>query len=543
MVKLVDDYQKDAATFRQAGITVPEYDQARMVSETVKKPVWVHFGGGNLFRCFHSMIAQQLLNSGDLQSGVIVAETYDDAVIDQAYRPFANRFLSVEMKSDGAFDKELVASVADSIYVGPANLAGRSKLRAIFAKPSLQLATFSITEKGYALTDVDGNLTRAAAADIANGPANPVTNMGFVASLLLARYQANQAPIAMVSTDNFSKNGQCLQDAVMQIANGWAKNGLVDQGFLDYLVNRHKVTFPWSMIDRITPNPSAKVAEQLRADGFEDTELIHTAKHTNIAPFGNTEETHYLVIEDDFPNGRPVLEKAGVMMTDRETVNDADQMKVTACLNPLHTALAIFGCLLGFKSIASEVADPDLLKMIKNLGYGEDLPVVKDPGIINPKEFIDTLVTKRLPNKNIPDTPQRIASDTSQKVGIRYGVTLQHYVDDAERNPADLEFIPLVIAGWCRYLMAINDNGAAFTPSPDPLYDQLHEYVAGIKLGEKTDVHAALQPILSNAAIFGNDLYEIGIGEKVEGDFAQMIAGPGAVRTTIEATLNKFGKY
>lgn len=543
MVKLLEDYQADAPAFHRAGITVPQFDQERMISETAKNPVWVHFGGGNLFRCFHSTIAQQLLNSGDLQSGVVVAETYDDEVIDQVYHPLKNRFLAVKMKSDGTLAKELIASVADSIYAGADNQAGRAQLEQIFTKPSLQLATFSITEKGYALTDMNGDLTKAAAADIANGPANPVTNMGFVTSLLLARYQANQAPIAMVSTDNFSQNGQRLQDAVMRVANGWHKNGLVDQGFLDYLANRHKVTFPWSMVDRITPNPSPEVAKQLQAAGFEDTALVHTTKHTNIAPFGNTEETHYLVIEDDFPNGRPALEKAGVMMTDRETVNDADQMKVTACLNPLHTALAIFGCLLGFKSIASEVADPDLLKMIKNLGYGEDLPVVKDPGIINPKEFIDTLVTKRLPNKNIPDTPQRITSDTSQKVGIRYGVTLQHYVDDAERNPANLEFIPLVIAGWCRYLMAIDDGGTAFTPSPDPLYDQLHEYVNGIKLSEQVDVHAALQPILSNAAIFGNDLYEIGIGEQVEHDFAQMIKGPGAVRATIQTTLNKFGKY
>lgn len=543
MVKLLDDYQNDAESFHQAEITVPKFDQAAMVEETAENPVWVHFGGGNLFRCFHSTIAQQLLNSGDLKSGVIVAETYDDEVIDQVYHPLKNRFLSVEMKSDGTFDKELIASVADSIYAGADNPAGRAKLEAIFTKPSLQFATFSITEKGYALKDMNGELTKGAVADIANGPENPVTNMGFVASLLLARYKANQAPIAMVSTDNFSQNGQRLQDAVMLIADGWRKNGFVDQGFIDYLSDRQKVSFPWSMIDRITPNPSEDVAKQLKAAGFEDTELVHTSKHTNIAPFGNTEETHYLVIEDDFPNGRPALEKAGVMMTDRETVNDADQMKVTACLNPLHTSLAIFGCLLGFKSIAAEAADADLLKMIKNLGYGEDLPVVKDPGIIKPKEFIDTLITKRLPNKNIPDTPQRIASDTSQKVGIRYGVTLQHYVDDPKLDPANLEFIPMIIAGWCRYLMAIDDQGAEFTPSPDPLYEQLHEYVADIKLGDDVDVHAKLQPILSNKSIFANDLYEIGIGEKVEDYFKQMITKPGAVRETIQATLNKFGKY
>ena len=544
MVKLLDDYQKDAGSFHQAGITVPKFDQAAMVAETAENPVWVHFGGGNLFRCFHSTIAQDLLNEGAIKSGVIVAETYDDEVIDKVYHPLKNRFLSVEMKSDGTFDKELVASVADSIYAGADNKAGRAKLEEVFEKPSLQFATFSITEKGYALKDMNGKLTKATEADIANGPENPVTNMAFVASLLLARYKANQAPIAMVSTDNFSQNGQRLEDAVMLIANGWLKNGHVDQGFIDYLNDRQKVTFPWSMIDRITPNPSEDVASLLKKDGFEDTELVHTTKHTNIAPFGNTEEIHYLVIEGDFPNGRPALEKAGVMMTDRETVNDADQMKVTACLNPLHTSLAIFGCLLGFKSIAAEAADEDLLKMIKNLGYGEDLPVVKDPKIINPKEFIDTLISKRLPNKNIPDTPQRIASDTSQKVGIRYGVTLQHYVDDPKLDPAKLEFIPLIIAGWCRYLMAIDDQGNAFTPSPDPLYDQLHKYVADIKLGDDgADVHEKLQPILSNKSIFGNDLYEIGLGEKIENYFKQMIVKPGAVRETIQATLQKFGKY
>lgn len=436
MVKLLDDYQNNAGSFHQAGIVVPKFSQTAMTDETMENPVWVHFGGGNLFRCFHSTIAQALLNRGEMKSGVIVAETYDDEVIAKVYHPLKNRFLSVEMKSDGTFGKELIASVADSIYAGADNKAGRAKLAKVFTKPSLQLVTFSITEKGYALKDMNGKLTKAAETDIANGPGNPLTNMGFVASLLLARYKANQAPIAMVSTDNFSQNGQRLQDAVMLIADGWLKKGYVDQTFIDYLNDRKKVTFPWSMIDRITPNPSESVAALLKKSGFEDTKLVHTAKHTNIAPFANTEETHYLVIEDDFPNGRPPLEKAGVMMADRKTVNDADQMKVTACLNPLHTALAIFGCLLGFTSIAAEAADSDLLKLIKNLGYGEDLPVVKDPGIINPKKFIDTLIAKRLPNKNIPDTPQRIASDTSQKVGIRYGVTLQHYVDDPKLNPA-----------------------------------------------------------------------------------------------------------
>lgn len=540
MVKLLDDYAKSKKAFAQAGIKVPEYDQDQVIEETEEKPIWVHFGGGNLFRCFHAQLAQQLLNKGEMKSGIVVAETYDDEVISKIYHPYKNRSLQVEMKSDGSFKQELIASVGESIYANQANPEGLDKLRKIFENPSLQMVTFSITEKGYGLRDINGQLTKQAQHDLKNKPDEAETNMGLIASLLLRRYLANQAPIAMVSTDNFSQNGKRLQDAVMLIANGWLKNGLVAPGFITYLSDPKRVSFPWSMIDRITPNPSVEVATKLKQEGFEDNTIVHTKKHTNIAPFGNTEETHYLVIEDSFPNGRPKLEDAGVIMTDRKTVNEADQMKVTACLNPLHTSLAIFGCLLGFKSIAAEAHDADLLKMIKELGYHEDLPVVKNPGIIDPKSFIDTLINKRLPNKNIPDTPQRIASDTSQKVKIRYGVTLQHYVNSKGLDVKSLVIIPMVIAGWCRYLMAIDDQGNAFTPSPDPLYQQLHAYVQDLKLGEQDSnkIHAALKPILANKDIFGNDLYAIGLGGKIEADFKKMVAAKGAVRKTIHNMVN-----
>lgn len=543
MVGLNDNYLQNSNEFIQKKITLPQYDQDKVVEATKKAPIWVHFGGGNLFRCFHAGIAQQLLNQKQMTSGVIVAETYDDEVIDQIYHPYNNRVLSVTMKSDGSLDKELVASVGASVYFNRNNTTGWNYLTDVFENPTLQFVTFSITEKGYALTDINGALTPMAQEDISTGPEKPMTNMGAVAHLLYARYQRNQAPLALVSTDNFSQNGAKLEQAIMTIAQGWKDNQLVDAGFIQYLQDRSKITFPWSMIDRITPNPSEEVAQKLKALGFNDTQILHTVKHTNIAPFGNTEETHYLVIEDDFPNGRPPLEKAGVLMTDRQTVNDADQMKVTACLNPLHTALAIFGNLLGYQSIAAEVANPTLLGLIKNLGYQEDLPVVKDPKIINPEEFINQLITKRLPNKNIPDTPQRIAADTSQKIPIRYGVTIQHYLDDPKRDVQNLEFIPLILAGWCRYLMGVDDQGQSFTLSPDPMLKDVQPYVKSIKLGSAIDVHQHLQPILSNKKIFGNDLYAINLGTKVEQYFAQMITGKDAVIKTIQQTISEKGNY
>ncbi|AYG00689.1 mannitol dehydrogenase family protein [Lactococcus allomyrinae] len=542
MVKLVDSYLEKAEEFKSANIQVPLFDQEKIAERAAENPTWIHFGGGNLFRCFHAVVAQDLLNKGEMNAGVIVAETYDDEVIEKMYHAYDNRFLSVTMKADGNFDKELIAAVADSFYFNAENIEGWAALTRIFENPSLQFTTFSITEKGYSLRDSQGNLTALALSDI-QGAGKPVTNMGAITYLLYARYKAGKFPIAMVSTDNFSENGQKLQEGVLTIARGWVENEIVEQSFYDYLINPQKVSFPWSMIDRITPNPSETVGQLLAASGFEDTEILHTAKHTNIAPFGNTEEVHYLVIEDSFPNGRPALEKAGVIMTDRDTVNDADQMKVTACLNPLHTALAVFGCLLDYHSIADEVANPDLLALIKNLGYGEALPVVKNPKIINPRDFIDQLLTKRLPNKNIPDTPQRIAADTSQKIPVRYGVTIGHYVTNPKFSVSSLEFIPLVIAAWCRYLTGINDDLAKFTPSPDPLLDELQSYLASAKFdGSTENVSELLRPILSNKSIFPQEMYVTGLAGKIETYFAQMLTGKGAVFATLKKALANHGK-
>lgn len=538
MVRLTDDYLATTAAFNKVGIKVPQFDQGEVVKAAKEKPIWVHFGGGNLFRCFHAGIAQNLLNSGDLKAGVIVAETYDDGVVEQAYKPFNNRVLQVVMDEQGHYDKTLIASIADAIYYNQANKQGWADLKAIFEKPSLQFVTMSITEKGYTLRDIKGNLTATTQADINGDPEVAKTNMGVIARLLLARYNAGKYPIAMVSTDNFSENGKRFETGVLTIAKGWLANGTVNHGFIDYLEDPKQVSFPWSMIDRITPNPAESVADILEKSGFEDTTIIHTAKHTNIAPFGNTEVTHYLVIEDSFPNGRPALEKAGVILTDRATVNDADQMKVTACLNPLHTGLAIFGSILGYTSIAAEMTNPDLVALIKQLGYNEDLPVVKNPKIIDPKQFIDEVINKRLPNKNIPDTPQRIASDTSQKMAIRYGVTLQHYLDE-KRDTTDLKAIPLIIAGWCRYLLAIKDDGTSFEPSRDLLLTELQSYVKGIKLGDQINVHETLQPILSNKQIFSVDFAQLGLLDKIESNFTAMISSTGAVARTLHTVVGE----
>ena len=292
------------------------------------------------------------------------------------------------------------------------------------------------------------------------------------------------------------------------------------------------------MIDKITPRPAEAVEKQLTALGIEDMAPIVTEKHTYIAPFVNAEAPQYLVIEDRFPNGRPPLEKAGVYMTDRDTVNMTERMKVTTCLNPLHTALAVYGCLLGYEKICDEMKDEELVKLIKRIGYVEGLPVVTDPGILSPKAFIDEVVGQRLPNPFMPDTPQRIACDTSQKVPIRFGETIKSYMADPDRDPATWRPSRWPSPGWLRYLLGVDDEGKEMPVSPDPMLPTLQEALSGIELGKPDTVGDKLDAILANANLFGVSLIEAGLGEKITGYFKELIAGPGAVRATLKKYLD-----
>ncbi len=459
-------------------------------------------------------------------------DSFDFEVIDKVYKPFDNLSLLVLMNASGQFDKTVVGSVVESLAADYARADDINRLEAIFTNPSLQMVSFTITEKGYGLTTPAGEYYGVVAGDIENGPAKPLHTMGMVAGLMYKRFKQGAHPVTLVSMDNCSHNGDKLKNGVVTMAREWLAKGFVEEAFVEYLLDENKVTFPLSMIDKITPRPSDDVKKVLEADGIGNMDTIITSKNSYMAPFVNAEISEYLVIEDKFTNGRPELEKAGIIFTDRDTVNNVETMKVTTCLNPLHTALAVSGCVLGYTLIADEVRDTALSNMIKAIGYEEGLKVVVDPGIIDPKQFIDEVVNERFANPFIPDTPQRIATDTSQKVGIRFGETIKSYVKREDLNPEDLTAIPMAIALWCRYLIGIDDEGSAFTLSPDPLLDTLKSDMSGISLGSTDGVK--LKPILSNANIFGMDLYEVGLGKKIEGMFDELTAGAGAVRKTVD---------
>lgn len=530
----LEGLQNNREAFERAGYRLPTFDHAKVTENTKTHPVWIHFGAGNIFRAFQANVAQTLLNEGILDTGLIAAEGYDYEIIEKMNRPHDNLSILATLKADNTVEKTIVASIVESLILDSGNAAEFTRLREIFASPSLQMASFTITEKGYSLTDGKGVVLPAISADYEAGPEKPDSYLGKVVSLLYTRYANGKLPIAMVSMDNCSHNGDKLANAVTAFADAWCERGLAEAGFAAYVRDPRSVTFPWTMIDKITPRPDAKVEELLRQDGIEGLDAVVTGKNTYIAPFVNAEECEYLVIEGRFPNGRPALEKGGVIFTDRETVDKVEKMKVCTCLNPLHTTLAIYGCLLGYQLISEEMKNPALKKLVENIGYVEGLPVVVNPGIMDPKKFIDQVVNIRIPNPFMPDTPQRIATDTSQKLAIRFGETIKAYRKKPDLNTQDLKYIPLVFAGWLRYLMAVDDNGAPFQLSPDPLADAVTPYVQSYELSEAPKELSALDPLLANAKIFGVDLIEAGLSDLVKQYFTELTSGTGAVSKTLQ---------
>ncbi len=530
-MRLVDITKKETAAFTEKGYQIPSYDREAMIAKTKANPTWLHFGAGNIFRAFPAALLEDLLNQGAMDTGVIVAEGFDYEIIEKAYQPYDNLSLLAVLKSDGTVEKKVVGSIAESLRADY-SFVDWKRLEEIFANPSLQMVTFTITEKGYSLKGPDGNLSNVAKADLSERGLQPVLMMGKLTALLYTRYKTCKAPITLSSMDNCSHNGDKVKEGVLAYAEAMISKGVCEAGFMDYLTDSKLVSYPWSMIDKITPRPDAKVVEMLSADGFEDTDLIITNRNTYTSPFVNAEETEYLVIEDTFTNGRPCLEKAGVLYTDRETVDKVEKMKVCTCLNPLHTALAIYGCMLGYTLISEEMKDIELCSLITKMGYVEAMPVVVNPGILKPEDFIGAVLTKRLPNPFMPDAPQRIATDTSQKLSIRFGETLKAYVEHG-LDLSKLTLIPLVLAGYARYLSGLGDNGEAFTQSSDPLLDDLKKIVSDYTLGGDND-YDKLRELYTRKDVFGVDLCEIGLYDKVVGMVSELYRAPGAIRETLK---------
>ena len=188
-----------------------------------------------IFRIFIGGLADRLITQGEMKKGITCVETFDFDVVDKIYKPYDNLVLAVTLKADGSTDKQVIGSLTEAIKAQSNVPEEWNRLKEIFADPGLQMISFTITEKGYALKNAEGNYFPFVQADIDNGPEKPGAAMAVVCALLFERFKAGKHPLAVVSMDNCSHNGEKLQNSILTMAKEWEKKGFVDADFVAYL--------------------------------------------------------------------------------------------------------------------------------------------------------------------------------------------------------------------------------------------------------------------------------------------------------------------
>ena len=144
---------ENKAQWEAAGYVLPKFDRDAVTKATKENPFWIHFGAGNIFRAFQANVMQNLLNSGEFDRGLIVAEGFDYEIVQKMNRPHDDYTILVTLKADGNVEKTVIGSVVESCILDSEDKAEYDRLKEIFTKKSLQMVSFTITEKGYSLVN------------------------------------------------------------------------------------------------------------------------------------------------------------------------------------------------------------------------------------------------------------------------------------------------------------------------------------------------------------------------------------------------------
>ena len=423
----------------------PGYDPAGL------KPGIVHFGVGNFHRAHQAVYLDDLFGLGESHDWALVGagvRASDDAMRETLK---AQDWLTtvVEQEADYA-GARITASMID--YVTISTEEGRKALLGYLTSPDTRIVYMTITEGGYYIDPASQAFDPThpdIVADAAH-PDRPKTVFGLIVQALKLRKAAGVAPFTVMSCDNIPGNGHVTEDAVTGLAR------LSDPEFADW-ISAH-VTFPNSMVDRITPATGTRERAIAAKDfGVEDGWPVFC------------EGFKQWVVEDDFPTGRPVLEKVGVTFTDQVAAYEFMKIRI---LNGGHAAIAYPGGLLDIHFVHEAMEHPLIRRYLEKLTKEEIIPEVP-PVPDTDLEDYRVLIEKRFANPSIGDTIRRLCLDGSN----RQPKFILPTASDRVVRGASVTGLALVSAFWCRYCFGTTDSGAVIEPN-DPSWDRLTKQAA-----------------------------------------------------------------
>lgn len=429
-----------------SGVVPPSYDV------TAITPGILHFGVGNFFRAHEAYYVNKILGLPDQQSwGIIgVGLTGGDRSKRKAedFKKQDCLYSLTETAPSGKSVRSIVGALQDYL-LAPADPEAVLKH---LADPKIRIVSMTITEGGYNIDENTGefDLSDAAVKEDLSHPERPSTVFGYVVEGLRRRREAGGKGFTVMSCDNLRHNGNVARKAFL----GYARAR--DAELAKWI--EENATFPNAMVDRITPTVSKEIAERLNKESGLDDLLPLVA-----------EDFTQWVIEDDFAQGRPALEKAGVQFVD--DVSDYEYLKIRM-LNASHIMLAFPGLLLGYKHIDEAVSDPDLRRLVESFLDTDVIPTLKAPPGISTEDYKNSVIS-RFSNPAMADQTLRIASDGTSKVQVFWTETIRRLIE----GKRDLKHMAFGMAVYLEMLKGKAENGETYSPIEPTFNDRVRQLI------------------------------------------------------------------
>lgn len=400
------------------------------------KPGILHIGVGNFHRAHEEYYTNLLLENPDQQNWGICGAMLlpSDEHLYHALKNQANEYTLTVCGRDGKDEAYLIGSLIELIW----GIENPEAVIAKIADKNIRIITLTITEGGYNIEKATGEFMledELIKHDLQN-PQTPKTTFGFIAEGLRRRKAAGNGAVTILSCDNLQHNGNTARKAFTSFIEAQDKE-------LAAWVNEN-VTFPNSMVDRITPATRPEDIARLNAkNGTSDGAPVYC------------EDFIQWVIEDNFVAGRPAWEKVGVEFTDDVTAYE--NMKLSL-LNASHTLLSYPSFLSGYRKVDDAMHDERIAKFVRTFMDVDITPYVPAPGNTDLELYKQTLI-ERFGNRSVSDQVARLCFDGISKFPVYIMPNLIKMI----RDHADLTRLAYLFAAYRHYLKyKTDDNGVTF---------------------------------------------------------------------------------
>ena len=401
----------------------------------------LHFGVGNFHRAHLEYMTNKLLeNHGQQNWGICGAMILPgDERLYRALKEQNGEYTLTVCGRDDSINVYRIGSLVE-LYWG---IGEQEQILDKIASKDIKIITLTITEGGYNISRQSGEfmLDNEQVAHDLKDPQHPQTAFGYVAEGLRRRMAAGNGPITILSCDNLQHNGNTARKAFMSFVEAQ------DKALAEWM--KDNVTFPNSMVDRITP-----------ATRQNDIERLNRQNSTNDKAPVYCEDFIQWVVEDNFAAGRPEWETVGAQMTDDVTA--FENMKLSL-LNASHTLLSYPSFLGGYRKVDAAMHDARIKKFVRSFMDIDITPYVPAPADTDLEEYKQTLI-ERFGNRMVSDQVARLCFDGASKFPVYVMPNLEKMIaDDASGKYVEFRRVAYLFAAYRHYLKyKTDDNGEKF---------------------------------------------------------------------------------